>query len=306
MYLFLPIAATSVNLLIPLGLGGLVGFLSGMFGVGGGFLMTPLLMMVGIPPTVAAATDSCQIAAASASGTLAHARMGNVDYKLGGLMLVGGIGGGAVGVQIIKALRQVGNADFLIMATYVVVLGLIGGYMFTESLGALRGKRSDLAARPKPSTVARLLLRLPLQTNFAKSGIQHSIFVPIALCALVGILAAIMGVGGGFIMIPAMVYLLRMPMHVAVGTDLFQILFTASGVTFMQASVNHTVDLMLAMILALGSTIGAQLGARVAKRLRGEQLRIILSIIVLVVCVKMAYGLVATPSLLLSYAKGGH
>jgi uncharacterized membrane protein YfcA len=306
MYLFLPIAATSVNLLIPLGLGGLVGFLSGMFGVGGGFLMTPLLMMVGIPPTVAAATDSCQIAAASASGTFAHARMGNVDYKLGGLMLVGGIGGGAVGVQIIKALRQVGNADFLIMATYVVVLGLIGGYMFMESLGALRGTRKDSRTRPGPSGIAALLLRLPLQTTFVKSGIQHSVFVPIALCALVGILAAIMGVGGGFIMIPAMVYLLRMPMHVAVGTDLFQILFTASGVTLMQASVNHTVDLILAMVLAFGSTIGAQLGARVAKRLRGEQLRIILSVIVLVVCVKMAYGLVATPSLLLSFAKGGH
>jgi uncharacterized membrane protein YfcA len=306
MYLFLPIAATSVNLLIPLGLGGLVGFLSGMFGVGGGFLMTPLLMMVGIPPTVAAATDSCQIAAASASGTFAHARMGNVDYKLGGLMLLGGIGGGAVGVHIIKALRQVGNADFLIMVTYVVVLGLIGGYMFTESLGALRGTRRATTARPKPSRMARLLLRLPLQTDFPKSGIQHSVFVPVALCALVGILAAIMGVGGGFIMIPAMVYLLRMPMHVAVGTDLFQILFTASGVTLMQASVNHTVDVVLAMVLALGSTLGAQLGARVAKRLRGEQLRIILSGIVLIVCVKMAYGLVATPSLLLTHAKGGH
>ena len=306
MYLFLPIAATSVNLLVPLGLGGLVGFLSGMFGVGGGFLMTPLLMMVGIPPTVAAATDSCQIAAASASGTFAHARMGNVDYKLGGLMLLGGIGGGAVGVHIIKALRQVGNADFLIMVTYVVVLGLIGGYMFIESLGALRGTRRATTARPKPSRMARLLLRLPFQTDFAKSGIQHSVFVPVALCALVGILAAIMGVGGGFIMIPAMVYLLRMPMHVAVGTDLFQILFTASGVTLMQASVNHTVDVVLAMVLALGSAVGAQVGARVARRLRGEQLRIILSGIVLIVCVKMAYGLVATPPLLLTYAKGGH
>jgi uncharacterized membrane protein YfcA len=306
MYLFLPIAATSVDLLVPLGLGGLVGFLSGMFGVGGGFLMTPLLMMVGIPPTVAAATDSCQIAAASASGTFAHARMGNVDYKLGGLMLLGGIGGGAVGVQIIKVLRQVGNADFLIMVTYVVVLGLIGGYMFVESLGALRGTRRGASARPKPSRMARLLLRLPLQTDFPKSGIRHSVFVPIALCALVGILAAIMGVGGGFIMIPAMVYLLRMPMHVAVGTDLFQILFTASGVTLMQASVNHTVDVVLAMVLALGSTVGAQLGARVAKRLRGEQLRIILSGIVVIVCIKMAYGLVAEPPLLLTHAKGGH
>jgi uncharacterized protein len=302
--LFLPIAGNSINLLIPLGLGALVGLLSGMFGVGGGFLMTPLLMMVGVPPTVAAATDSCQIAAASASGSFAHARMGNVDYKLGGLMLLGGIGGGAIGVQIIKVLRRMGNADFLIMITYVVVLGLIGGYMFQESLAALRHKRPTSSAATRQSRLARWLEALPLQTDFKRSGMRHSIFVPIALCMLVGILAAIMGVGGGFIMIPAMVYILRMPMHVAVGTDLFQILFTASGVTIMQATVNHTVDVVLAMLLALGSTIGAQLGARVAKKLRGEQLRIILSGIVLVVCAKMVYGLVATPSLLLSYAKG--
>jgi uncharacterized membrane protein YfcA len=305
MHVFLPIAGTSLNLLLPFGLGGLVGFMSGMFGVGGGFLMTPLLMMLGIPPTVAAATDSCQIVAASASGTFAHARMNNVDYKLGGLMLVGGIGGGAVGVQVIKVLRQLGNADVLIMLTYVVVLGLIGGYMFMESLRALRGVPVARTERHKPARFARLLQRLPLQTDFPKSGIRHSIFVPVLLCALVGVLAAIMGVGGGFIMIPAMVYLLRMPMHAAVGTDLFQILFTASGVTFMQASVNHTVDFLLAIVLALGSTIGAQVGARVSKRLRGEQLRIILSCLVLIVCAKMLYGLVATPTLLLSATTGG-
>ena len=305
MFLFLPIAGNSINVLIPLGLGILVGFLSGMFGVGGGFLMTPLLMMVGIPPTVAAASDSCQIAAASASGSFAHARMGNVDYKLGGLMLVGGITGGAIGVQIIKIVRLMGNAEFLIGLTYVIVLASIGSYMFLESLRALRGTAPRRAASHGPSRFVRFLAALPFQTDFAKSGIRHSIFVPIALCMLVGILAAIMGVGGGFIMIPAMVYLLRMPMHVAVGTDLFQILFTSSGVTLMQAIVNHTVDLVLALVLALGSTIGAQFGARIARRLRGEQLRIILSVIVLAVCLKMIYGLVATPAVLLSLA-GGH
>jgi uncharacterized protein len=305
MHLFLPIAGTSIPVLIPLGLGVLVGFLSGMFGVGGGFLMAPLLMMVGIPPTVAAASDSCQIAAASASGTLAHARMGNVDYKLGGLMLLGGVGGGAVGVQIIRVLRAMGNADFLIMVTYVLVLGLIGGYMFLESLGSLRGRKSEAAPRRRPSLAARFLGSLPFQVSFPKSGIRQSVLVPVVLCAFVGMLAAIMGVGGGFIMIPAMVYVLRMPMHVAVGTDLFQILFTSCGVTFMQASVNHTVDFVLAILLALGSAIGAQFGARVARRLRGEQLRIILASIVLAVCVKMVYGLVATPAHLLSPA-GGH
>ncbi len=305
MYLFLPIAANSINVLIPLGLGCLVGFLSGMFGVGGGFLMTPLLMMVGIPATVAAASDSCQIAAASASGSFAHARMGNVDYKLGGLMLVGGIAGGAIGVQIIKIVRLMGNAEFLIGLTYVVVLASIGIYMFRESLRTLRHIHLRRTPAPGPSRFARFLAALPFQTNFEKSGIRQSAFVPVALCMIVGILAAIMGVGGGFIMIPAMVYLLRMPMHVAVGTDLFQIVFTSSGVTLMQAIVNHTVDLVLALVLAFGSTIGAQIGARVARRLRGEQLRIILSVIVLLVCVKMIYGLVASPAVLLSYA-GGH
>jgi len=305
MYLFLPIAGNCINVLIPLGLGALVGFLSGMFGVGGGFLMTPLLMMVGIPPTVAAASDSCQIAAASASGSFAHARMGNVDYKLGGLMLIGGITGGAIGVQIIKIVRLMGNAEFLIGLTYVIVLASIGSYMFLESLRAIRGTAPRRTASHGPSRFVRFLAALPFQTDFTKSGIRHSVFVPIALCMLVGILAAIMGVGGGFIMIPAMVYLLRMPMHVAVGTDLFQILFTSSGVTLMQAVVNHTVDLVLALVLALGSTIGAQFGARIARRLRGEQLRIILSVIVLVVCLKMIYGLVATPAVLLSLA-GGH
>ena len=276
-----------------------------MFGVGGGFLMTPLLMAVGIPATVAAASDSCQIAAASASGSFAHARLGNVDYKLGGLMLIGGIGGGAVGVQIIKIVRLMGNADFLIGLTYVVVLAGIGTYMFMESLRAIRHLHVRRPARSGSSWFARSLAALPLQTTFEKSGIRQSVFVPVALCAFVGILAAVMGVGGGFIMIPAMVYLLRMPMHVAVGTDLFQILFTSSGVTLMQAYVNHTVDLVLALVLALGSTVGAQFGARVARRLRGEQLRIILSVIVLLVCLKMIYALVATPAVLLSPA-GGH
>jgi uncharacterized membrane protein YfcA len=304
MFLFLPIAGSAINILIPLGLGGLVGFLSGMFGVGGGFLMTPLLIVAGIPATVAAASDSCQIAAASASGSFAHARLGNVDYKLGGLMLVGGVLGGAIGVQIIKVVRQMGNADFLIGLTYVVVLASIGSYMFMESMRTIRRARPRRVVRRGPSGFARLLASLPFQMEFAKSGVRHSIFVPVTLCMLVGILAAIMGVGGGFIMIPAMVYLLRMPMHVAVGTDLFQILFTSSGVTIMQAFVNHTVDLVLALVLALGSTFGAQFGARVARRLRGEQLRVILSVIVLAVCLKMVYALVAAPAVMLSPASG--
>jgi hypothetical protein len=304
MDILLPVAGVSVNVFLIMGAGAVVGFMSGMFGVGGGFLLTPILIMIGIPPTVAAASDSCQIVAASSSGAAAHFRLGNVDMKLGAILLMGGLVGGAVGVQIIKILRAMGNADFLITVTYVVVLGSVGGYMFVESLSALR--RGAMAPKKAgPAQKPGLLQRLPFQMDFPTAGVKHSIFVPFFLCMLVGILAAIMGVGGGFIMVPMMVYLLRMPMHVAVGTDLFQIFFTCAGVTFMQATTNHTVDLVLALLLMLGSTVGAQIGARVGKKLRGDQLKIILASIVLLVMVKMAYSLVVTPSSLLSYAKGG-
>ncbi|MEW5763506.1 MAG: sulfite exporter TauE/SafE family protein [Acidobacteriota bacterium] len=304
MSIFLPVAGISINLFLVMGAGAIVGFMSGMFGVGGGFLLTPILIMMGIPPTVAAASDSCQIVAASASGAAAHFRLKNVDVKLGSILLIGGLVGGAIGVRIIKVLRAMGNADFLITVTYVVVLGSVGGYMFFESLNALR--RGGMA--PKKSGAVKkpgLLSRLPFQMNFPTAGVQHSVFVPFFLCMVVGILAAIMGVGGGFIMVPMMVYLLRMPMHVAVGTDLFQIFFTCAGVTFMQATTNHTVDLVLALLLMIGSTIGAQIGARVGKRLRGDQLKILLASIVLLVMVKMAFSLVVTPASLLSYATGG-
>ena len=308
MYIFLPVAEISINLFLLIGVGGLVGFLSGMFGVGGGFLLTPILIMIGIPPTVAAASDSCQIVAASSSGAAAHFRLGNVDVKLGSILLLGGLVGAAIGVQIIKVLRQMGNADFVITLTYIVVLSFVGGYMFFESLQGLRsgamGKKLASSSRHQPGKTQTFFERLPLQMNFPRSGVTHSIFMPFFFCALVGALAAIMGVGGGFIMVPMMVYLLRMPMHVAVGTDLFQILFTCVGVTFMQAMSNHTVDLVLALLLAVGSAIGAQIGVRVGKRLRGDQLKILLACIVLLVMVKMTVGIIVTPSSLLSYAKG--
>jgi uncharacterized protein len=301
--ILLPIAGMSIGLPVLLGAGVLVGFLSGMFGVGGGFLLTPILMMIGIPPTVAAASDSCQIVAASSSGTAAHFRLGNVDVKLGIILLLGGLAGAALGVQIIKVLRALGSADFAITVTYIVVLGGIGGYMFLESLANLR--RGALVPKAHHATGGKSLLsRAPFQIEFPRSHVRHSILVPFFMCGLVGVLAAIMGVGGGFIMVPMMVYVLRMPMHVAVGTDLFQILFTSAGITFMQSHTNHTVDLMLALILAAGSTIGAQIGARVGRRLRGDQLKILLASIVLLVMVKMAIGLVQTPSVLLNAAKG--
>jgi hypothetical protein len=303
-HLYLPIAGNSVNIVLIFIMGGFVGLLSGIFGVGGGFLMTPLLIMIGIPPTVAAASDSNQIVGASTSGTLAHYRLGNVDFKMGIILLVGGVLGGTMGVQLIKVLRHMGNADFLIQITYVIMLGFVGIYMFIESLQGLRGV--ETAAVPqKESGYARFVKRLPWQMQFEKSGIELSILMPLILGVFVGVLAAIMGVGGGFIMVPVMVYLLRMPMHVVVGTSLFQILFTCINVTIMQANTNHTVDFVLALILLIGSTLGAQFGAKISRRLKGDQLKIILASLVLLVMVKMLFGLLLKPEILLSYI-GGH
>ena len=310
LHMYLPIAGNSVNIFIILGLGGFVGLLSGIFGVGGGFLMTPLLIMFGIPPTVAAASDSNQIVGASTSGTLAHWRLGNVDYKMGLLLLIGGIIGGTLGVQVIKILRAMGNADFLINITYVIMLGGVGAYMFWESLEGLKKAKNppaEVEEKPakKESSYARALAALPFQTDFEKSGVRISALLPLIFGTLVGVLAAIMGVGGGFIMVPVMVYLLRMPMHVVVGTSLFQILFTCINVTIMQSYSNHTVDFVLALLLLLGSTVGAQVGTKISKRLHGDQLKILLASLVLIVCVKMLYGLLATPDIMVAIA-GGH
>jgi uncharacterized membrane protein YfcA len=305
MYLYLPVALTSINILIPVGLGLVVGLLSGLFGVGGGFLMTPLLIMFGIPSTVAAATDSNQIVAASTSGTYAHWKVGNVDFKMGLYLLVGGFAGGLVGVEFIKMLRAMGNADFVIKITYVLMLGIVGAYMFIESLSSMRKKEVKEVEVQKESKVRSFLKSLPLQTHFEKSGVTHSILVPIFLGCMVGILAAIMGVGGGFLMVPIMFYILRMPMHVIVGTSLFQILFTCIEVTFLQSYTNHTVDFTLAVLLLIGSTIGAQAGAIFGRKLKGEQLKILLAVIVLAVTVKIIFELTLSPSLLLSQA-GGH
>jgi hypothetical protein len=305
MYLYLPVALTSINILIPISLGLAVGLLSGLFGVGGGFLMTPLLIMFGIPSTVAAATDSNQIVAASVSGTYAHWKVGNVDFKMGLYLLVGGFIGGLVGVELIKVLRAMGDAGFVIKITYVLMLGSVGTYMFIESIQSMRKKKTEEIKVEKDSKVARFLRSLPLQTRFEKSGVTHSVLVPVVLGGFVGVLAAIMGVGGGFLMVPVMFYILKMPMHVIVGTSLFQILFTCIEVTFLQSYTNHTVDFILAVLLLVGSTVGAQIGAIFGRKMKGDQLKIILASIVLVVTAKIVLDLTLTPSLLLSQA-GGH
>lgn len=305
MHLYLPVALTSINILIPIGLGLAVGLLSGLFGVGGGFLMTPLLIMFGIPSTVAAATDSNQIVAASTSGTYAHWKVGNVDFKMGFHLLIGGFVGGLLGVQGIKLLRAMGNADFVIKMTYVLMLGIVGTYMFIESLNSIREKQAAKTKTKGESKMTKMLRSLPLQTHYEKSGVTHSMLVPVVFGGFVGILAAVMGVGGGFLMVPVMVYILRMPMHVVVGTSLFQILFNCIEVTFLQAYTNHNVDFILAVLLLLGSTVGAQVGAVFGRKLKGEQLKIILATIVLLVTVKIVFDLTMSPALLLAQA-GGH
>lgn len=305
MYFYLPVALTSINVLVPVGLGLAVGLLSGLFGVGGGFLMTPLLIMFGIPSTVAAATDSNQIVAASTSGTYAHWKVGNVDFKMGLYLLAGGFVGGLLGVQGIKVLKAMGNADFVIKMTYVLMLGTVGTYMFFESLSSMRKNKAQEVKEEKPSATGRFLGSLPLQTHFEKSGVTHSALIPIIFGGFVGVLAAVMGVGGGFLMVPVMVYILRMPMHVVVGTSLFQILFNCIEVTFLQAYTNHSVDFILAVLLLLGSTVGAQVGAVFGRKLKGEQLKVILAVIVLAVTAKIVLELTLSPSLLLGLA-GGH
>ena len=299
MPIFLPVAGVSLSIFYLIGIGASVGLLSGLIGVGGGFLMTPALMFIGVPPTVAAASGSCQMVATSSSGVAAHFRLGNVDAKMGAVLLAGGLAGAAFGVRAIKLLRELGEADLVITLTYILVLGTLGTYMFFQSLRTLtRGAMVRKSSKGRRSPA--FLDRLPWQVSFPRSQVRHSLLLPFALATLVGLLAAIMGVGGGFIMLPMMVYLLGMPTHVAVGTDLFQILFLCVGTTYMQATTNQTVDLMLALGLAVASAIGAQIGARLSRLFRGEQLIIVLASVVLLVTIKMITGVILTPSTLLN------
>ena len=310
MDIYLPIAGMSINFFIVLGAGGLVGFLSGLFGVGGGFLLTPLLMMVGIPPAVAAASDSNQIVAGASSAAFAHWRLGNVDFKMGIVILIGGITGGTIGVQVVKYLRAMGNFEFVMKVVYVLMLGLVGGAMFIESWRTIRRSKSSEAPVSEEMGGAKLgqvFQKLPLKMHFHRSGLHTSAIFPFAIGGTVGFMAALLGVGGGFIMVPAMIYIIGMPTIAAIGTDLFQIVLTSANVTLQQAFVNKTVDLLLALILLFGSTIGAQFGAIAGRRLKGEQIRILLAIIVLILAVKIFFDLILTPSDLVSLtpAKGG-
>ena len=303
MQIYLPIAEVSVNAFLLLGLGGLVGVLSGMFGVGGGFLMTPLLFFIGIPPAVAVATEANQIVASSFSGVLAHLRRKTVDLKMGTVLLIGGLVGAALGVQIFNTLRGLGQVDLLVRLSYVVFLGIIGSLMFVESLRAIRKAKAGVAPKRKKHG---LVHALPFKMRFRTSGLYISVIPPLLVGVLVGILAAIMGVGGGFVMVPAMIYLLGMPTKVVVGTSLFQIIFVTAFTTLLHATTNFTVDIVLAVLLLIGGVIGAQIGTRIGTRLKAEQLRILLAVMVLVVCGKLAFDLLVMPSELYSIGAGGH
>ena len=294
MYIYLPIAEVSMHIAVIIGLGGGVGFLSGMFGVGGGFLMTPLLIFLGVPPAIAVSTEANQIVASSVSGVIAHWRRGNVDFKMGGILLAGGVVGSSLGVLLFSILRDIGQIDLVIKLSYVVFLGLIGGMMLLESIRAILRTRQAGARRGKLHQ-HNWLHGLPFKMRFRKSKLYISALLPFFLAAMVGVLSAIMGVGGGFILVPAMIYLLGMPTYVVIGTSLFQIIFVTANITVLKAVQTQTVDFVLAGLLLFGAVIGAQIGARFGTRLKGEQLRGLLALMVLGVSVKLGIELITAP-----------
>ncbi|MGF1658866.1 MAG: sulfite exporter TauE/SafE family protein [Rubrimonas sp.] len=301
MQIYLPIAEMSVNALLLLGIGGSVGVLSGMFGVGGGFLTTPLLIFIGVPPAVAVATGANQLVASSVSGAMAHWRRRTLDLRMGLVLTAGGVLGVALGVEIFSAVRARGQIELLVALCYVVFLGVVGGLMLVEGLSALRRARTGAARKPRRGH--GWAQGLPLKMRFRESKLYISAIPPFAIGAAVGLLSAVMGVGGGFIMVPAMIYLLGMPTSVVIGTSLFQITFVTGVATVLHAVENRTVDMVLAVLLLVGGVVGAQLGARMGAKLRGEQLRILLALLVLAVCLKIALDLVLEPSELYSLAE---
>ncbi|MCP3730378.1 sulfite exporter TauE/SafE family protein [Sphingomonas sp. MG17] len=295
MDLYLPIASLSVNavVIVLLGLG--VGLLSGMFGVGGGFLTTPLLIVYGIPPTVAAASAASQVTGASVSGVFAHLRRDGVDLHMGAVLIAGGVLGSGMGAILFKLLQSTGQIDTVIAVLYVVMLGAIGWLMLSESWGAIRAAREGTTPRAKRRRHHPMVAALPLRWRFYRSGLYISPFAPLLLGFATGILTVLLGVGGGFILIPAMLYLIGMPTQVVVGTSLFQILFVSAAATMVHSLTTKAVDIVLAALLLLGSVVGAQIGVRFAQRARPEYLRLALGVIVLLVAIRILLGLAWRP-----------
>lgn len=301
--IYLPIAEVSLNVFLLLGLGAAVGLLSGLFGVGGGFLMTPLLIFIGVPPAVAAATQSNQIVASSVSGALVHWGRNNVDIKMGLVLLAGGFVGSSLGVYVFYLLRLVGQIDFVINIAYILTLGIVGIIMAIESAKTwFRIKRAPVLRKLHQHNWAQ---GWPLKMRFKKSRLYISALLPIAIGVVVGLFSAIMGVGGAFLMVPAMIYLLGMPTTIVIGTSLFQIIFVQSWVTYLQASTNHAVDILLALVLTLGGVVGAQWGGRLGAKLPAEQLRFLMALVILLVAGLLLYESVTTPGDLYSLADRG-
>jgi uncharacterized protein len=300
MDIYLPIAELSVNALVIVGLGVLVGFMSGMFGVGGGFLTTPLLIFYGIPPAIAVASSATQITGSSVSGALAHWRRGGVDVKMGAVLVAGGIVGSVIGSYLFRLLQEIGQIDITISLIYVVFLSIVGGLMLVESWRTLRRAKAGEKRRVKLHNHLPAFAALPWKTRFYKSGLYISPLAPFAIGVGVGILTFVMGIGGGFIMVPAMIYLLGMSVAVVVGTSLFQIVFTTAVITLLHAVQSKTVDIVLAVMLLVGGVIGAQIGARTAQKLPPEKLRFALALLVVAVAVRLLVGLTWRPSELYS------
>ena len=303
MEVYLPIAEMSVHWLVLLGLGAGVGFLSGLFGVGGGFLLTPLLVFYGIPSAIAVATTLSHITASSISGALAQWRRKAVDFTMAAVMSAGGLVGTLVGVWLFSIMRQQGQMDLVVGLSYVVLLGIVGGIMLNESIATLRARMGADVKRARP--VNHVWIHgLPFKMRFRQSRLYISVIPPVVIGFVVGALSAIMGIGGGFIIIPSMIYLLRMPTNMVVGTSLVQIIVITAFTTILQATSNYTVDIVLAAILVAGGVVGAQFGVRVGAKLRGEQLRLLMALLVLAVAIRLAWGLVVTPQDVYSIAFG--
>ena len=299
---YLPIAEISVNLVVMLGLGAAVGVLSGLFGVGGGFLLTPFLMFSGIPASIAVATGANQIVATSVSGALAQWRRNNIDFRMGVILIVGGVFGALLGVMLLRELRAAGQAGLIISLTYVALLGGVGALMLVESMRAIRRTRAGKPASSRKPGQHSWVHHLPLKLRFPRSRLYISAIPPLLIGWVVGLLTAFLGVGGGFIMVPLMIYLLRMPTNVVIGTSIFQILVVTAVVTVLHADFNQTVDVVLAFILAAGGVIGAQFGVSAGQKLRGEQLRALLAVLVLAVAIRLLFDLVLKPDELYSIA----
>ncbi len=296
--IYLPIAEIPVNVILILLLGLATGFLAGMFGIGGGFLATPFLMFIGIPPAIAVSTSTNQIIASSVSGLLAHLRKSNVDIKMGLFLVIGGFIGSTFGVSIFKILQKVGHLDIVVALVYVIFLGSIGITMLVESVKSFvekkHGIRWEKAENSNLDAFLEKIDRLPWKVYFPKSDVTISVIAPIILSIGIGILVSLMGIGGGFLMIPAMIYILRMPSSMVVGTSLFQIIFIASNSTFLQALTNN-VDIVLAFLMIVSSAIGAQLGTRIGYKGDADSMRSFLSLLILGVCIKMLFTLFTTP-----------